>query len=948
MPSPFPRITTPDRGSDRAGPYFVFIHVAPEPPERRFQPAVVMSHQIAPLLKTKLFVVRPQERLVVRERLSELLDQIPRRKLTLISATAGFGKTTLISDWVRRTGYPTAWVSLDEGDNAPERFFAYLNAALRTVDPTIGALVTQALELPQLPSPESLMTLIINDMATREGELLLVLDDYHVITNSAIDEALLFFLEHAPPGVHVALTTRMDPSIPLARFRGRRELVEIRADDLRFSLEEAARFFNEQMRFDLTESDLAALQSRTEGWIAGLQMAALSLQGRHDMSDFIAAFSGADRYVLDYLLEEVITRQPKEFQQVMFSLAILDRFNGSLCEAVTGCPDGRALLEHLERANLFLISLDNRREWYRYHKLFGDLLLHRLQQEHEDLIPELHRRASRWLESERLVLGALTHAQAAGDDALIASILDKYWRDMLEHGKPEALRGTIERLIGNGFGENPRLMVQRAWFSALTNRMEEVAPLLEKIDTIFERRPEDPDRREIEGHVILMRAIMARDMGDTALTAELSERALQMIPERRRGEPGYGWITAHGVILSLLGDAHHAEGRPRQAAAAFERSLYYGRSTGDLYNKQLALVNLAREAFTMGELTRALELLDEIDETADSSGGVIRRVALQIDLRAKVLFERHDIEGAMERSMAAEEQTNIRRMGGLLQSAKVRFDLTVLTENWTELDRIVTDLEGFSLSSYWERFQTLLQAMRAEYHLRTGETAKALEWAEASRARTNDDGSQRRRTFFMRRDEDLLYCQIMMALERYDMIGELSAELERDYRRAEALPFLLRARSLRALMLQRMGDPSGLDILEESLALGAPERIIRPFTRPICDLTPLFAERKKRLAGRPEPLPADYIAKIYTAVGIDAPATVEVKPRRGYDIAGQLTAREMEILQLLALGYSNRKIGEKLYVSVNTVKTHITNLFTKLDAQNRVEALARAKEADLL
>ena len=381
-----------------------------------------------PILATKLYIPPPRPKVVLRPRLIERLNEgLFRRKLTLISAPAGFGKTTLVSEWVAGCERPVAWLSLDEGDNDPTRFLTYLVAALQTIAAKIGAGVLAVLQSPQPPPIESILTALLNEIATIPDHFILVLDDYHVIDSKPIDHALTFLLEHLPPQMHLVITTREDPQLPLARLRARGQLTELRAADLRFTPAEAADFLNQVMGLNLSAEDIAALETRTEGWIAGLQLAALSMQGREDIASFIQAFTGSHRFVLDYLVEEVLQHQPEHIRSFLLQTAILDRFCAPLCNAVTEREDGKEMLDVLERSNLFLIPLDDQRQWYRYHHLFADVLQAHLMEAQPDQVSSLHQRASAWYERNGLRSDAIRHALAAQDFERAAGLIELAW-----------------------------------------------------------------------------------------------------------------------------------------------------------------------------------------------------------------------------------------------------------------------------------------------------------------------------------------------------------------------------------------------------------------------------------------------------------------------------------------------------------------------------------------
>ena len=404
------------------------------------------------LLETKLYLPTPRAGLVPRPRLLERLDAGGAAKLMLVSAPAGFGKTTLLADWLaaRSSAAPgdrtVAWLSLDRGDNDPVSFWTYVIAALRTVVPEVGANELALLASPQPPPIQQVLTTLLNDLGATGSDIVLVLDDYHLIDAREIHEAMAFLLDHAPPRLHLVIASRADPSMPLARLRARGELVEVRAAELRFTSDEAAAYFNEVMGLQLTTQDVVALEGRTEGWIAALQLAALSMQGRDDVAGFIAGFAGDDRYIVDYLVEEVLQRQPGPVREFLLQTSLLARLSGSLCDAVTGGGGGRAMLEALDRGNLFVVPLDDRREWYRYHHLFADVLQSRLAEESPDLVETLHRRASDWYAGNGEPAEAIEHAFAGGHFDRAADLVELAYPALARDRQESILRHWLELL----------------------------------------------------------------------------------------------------------------------------------------------------------------------------------------------------------------------------------------------------------------------------------------------------------------------------------------------------------------------------------------------------------------------------------------------------------------------------------------------------------------------
>src|SRR5438270_6862564 len=470
-----------------------------------------------PILATKLYIPPLRPEVVIRPRLIERLNEGLQRKLTLIAAPAGFGKTTLVSAWVADCDGQVAWLSLDEGESDPTLFLTYLVAALRTIAPTIGEGVLSALQSPQPPPPEAILTALLNDLTTIQDQFVLVLDDYHVIEAKAIDQALTYLVEHLPPQMHLVIATREDPQLPLARLRARGQLTELRATDLRFTPSEAAAFLNQGMGLKLSAEDIAALEKRTEGWIAGLQLAALSLQGQQDATGFIKSFTGSHHFVLDYLVEEVLGQQSERVQTFLLRTSILDRFCGSLCDAVMMDPSvsGRATLEDLERANLFIVPLDNERRWYRYHQLFADLLRQRLPQstasstEDEGRgVAELHKRASQWFEDNGLEIEAFHHAVAANDVERAERLMEGKGIPLHFRGAVTALLNWLESLPTTVLDARPWLWVRSATLLLVNGQTTGVEEKLQAAEAALQGTEADDKTRKLGGQMARARATL--------------------------------------------------------------------------------------------------------------------------------------------------------------------------------------------------------------------------------------------------------------------------------------------------------------------------------------------------------------------------------------------------------------------------------------------------------
>ena len=446
---------------------------------------VTTTKHADPLLATKLYVPRPPLQLVYRPRLVERLQQTMERRLTLIAAPAGFGKTTLLSAWLQDAPVSPAWVSLDNGDDDPTRFWSYTLAALDTVRSGLGAIGLPLLQSPQPPPLEIILTAVINHLETLPGELVLVFDDYHVITAQPIHASVTFLLEHLPAHLHLVIATRADPPLPLARLRSKGQLVEIRSTDLRFTREEATSFLSQTIGTEISTEDITALETRTEGWIAGLQLAALSLQGRQDTSQFMQAFTGTHRFVVDYLTQEVLARQPADVQSFLLQTAILERLCGSLCEAVTGEPEGQAMLERLEEANLFLLPLDDERRWYRYHQLFAEMLRQRLQRVQPDRVALLHQRASAWYAQHELIREAVHHALAAPDFAQAARLVEQAFNALVRRGEIATLQRWAAALPDELVRSNIELSVLQGWLLFVRGKHDAAELHLQDIERRF-------------------------------------------------------------------------------------------------------------------------------------------------------------------------------------------------------------------------------------------------------------------------------------------------------------------------------------------------------------------------------------------------------------------------------------------------------------------------------
>jgi LuxR family maltose regulon positive regulatory protein len=694
-------------------------------------------HPLNPLLTTKLHVPRPRAHLVPRAHLTEQLQQGGERALTLVSAPAGFGKTTLLAQWLAESGMPVAWLSLEVEDNDPTRFLSYLIAALQTLDAQIGTAALTLLRTPQPPSPEVVLAVLTNDLVDRGGgDVTLVLDDYHVLTAESIQRGMAFLLEHLPPQLHLVLATRADPPLPLARLRAQGQLTEVRTADLRFDTEEVSTFLHAVMGLDLEASAIATLESYTEGWIAGLQLAALSLQGRTDVSAFLAAFTGSHRFVLDYLSEEVLALQPAPMQTFLLHTCILERLSGPLCDAVTGQEGSQAMLEGLERANLFVVALDDERGWYRYHHLFAEVLRSYLQQREPTLPPVLHRRASAWYEQHDLPAEAVQHALAIPDAELAARLIELIGFPITLHGQVSTVLGWLHALPEALVRTRPRLCVYHALLLIFTNQLEAAEARLQQAERGVQELPAE-EAQIIMGYVLAIRAGIASYSGDLMHGVSLAHQALNLLPEAEV-LPRAGVMAT--VVRAYLESGDVTPATEHEVAAA----VTLNRTFNNPFATVSSMILLARLHVLQGRLHQAAATYGQVAQV------VPRPEVLQSMFNSlfyyfglgDLLREWNDLDAA-ERHLA---------QGMALVNETLTLEPFVAMLGYSALARLeqargnstaaLATLDTLAHLAQQRHFPPPLltqeAAVRAQIELAQGNVAAALHWTDSSGLSTND------------------------------------------------------------------------------------------------------------------------------------------------------------------------------------------------------------------
>jgi len=905
------------------------------------------------LLATKLHVPRPPPGHVPRPRLLEAVSEGLARGRVLVCAPAGFGKTALLAEWVQGGRCPLAWLCLDAGDSDPARFWRYVMAALDRVRPGLAGRVGPLLGPPPPRSFEGLVTALINELAAQPGadEVVLVLDDYHLIDSEPVHASVAFLLEHLPPGLHLVLTSRADPPLPLARLRGRGQLAELRAAELRFTGQEAAALLADATGTGLSEAAVAALVARTEGWAAGLRLAGLSLRGQVDTAGFVAAFSGSHRFVLDYLTDEVLAVQPEQVRGFLLETSVLDRLSGDLCDAVTGRTGSQAMLEHVERAGLFLVPLDEVRSWWRYHHLFADLLRARLQEEQPSRVPELHRAAAAWHEAHGLADGAVRHAVAAGDLAWAARLMEQHVETLLRQSEGATLRRWLSALPPETLRTRARLCVAQAVSAIVGGQVEVAEPLIDDAERAYAATADEPYEpsvgramsvlANVPAWITFMRAEIARLRGDTERALECDRQALAQLGD---GDSYLRLLVRSSFVAAtdwLCGQLEQAERGLAEVVA--ERW-----SAGEGFLAVRACYDLGLMQRARGRLDAALATYRRALETGVGvAGGQLPYLGMAHVGLAGVLYERDELTAALHHAtrgvrlcrQLAFTQPLATGLATLAQIRQAQGDAAAAAAAMDEARQVEWSPQVVALlnpvPSLWARLK-----------LAHGDLAAVARWAAERGLGTDDEPS------YIREPEYLALARMVLA---QDLPGQAIALLERLLELAASqgrTGSVIEIQALRALALAARGDrAAALDTLAEALNLGAPQGYIRVFTDEGAPMHALLSRLAAHRGSQPTArgITPGYLAELLRASG---PVPAAPPPARAAPaapgLAEQLTARELEILAFLAQGAPNPRIAEELVVTVDTVKKHVSHVLGKLGAANRTEAVTRAHQLGLI
>ena len=897
------------------------------------------------ILVTKLYIPPHRANLVPRLSLVERLNEGLRRKLVLVSAPAGFGKTTLLGEWIAASGRSAAWLSLDEADNDPARFWSHFIASLQTLFPDIGVEQQNALQSPQLPSIESILNSLLNELAKVPYDFILVLDDYYALDSKQIDAPLTYLIEHLPPQMHLVIATREDPDLPLPRLRARGQLAELRIRDLRFTVSEAAEFLNKTMGLSLSSENVAALETRTEGWIAGLQMAALSMQGLNDTAGFIQSFTGSHRFVLDYLLEEVLHKQPETIQKFLLKTSILERLCAPLCDTVLldASVDGQETLEVLERANLFIISLDHERHWYRYHPLFAEILRNRLTRAYPDQVAGLHRRASDWYASNNFLYEAITHALTAQDWSRAAEIIELHSDELPIRGESAARLGWFEAFPSQVLLDRPGLGLVYAWALFMSNQLDRAEGQLDQLAPFVQTTP------SLLGEHYAIRVIIAARRYDMPAVIELARQALTHVPPEEASPRSRILVTLGGAYEETSGDIVAAKGAFREAYELGKASPSPS-AVGSAPLPLTALAYLADYEWLEGNLRKASKMYEQAVELAEKWGGQSSiALCLVQQGRAGLFYEWNDLDGA---ARALQECT---RIGDLWKSPRFlvpAYGLSALVmqahgqaEEALAMMNRAEQITRNSVSSPYDL--GMLAFYQISLWIAQNDFRAIALWEQGH------DFGWRSQTG---RARDALVIVLARAhIARFHRVRDVSALgtartlIEPTLEGAQTNGMKLtvtRLLLLDALVLYAQGDTaSALATLEHASTTAEPENYVRSFLdigEPMQELLSWSLESQ----ALSEPRLRAYAGKLLSC--FEADVLVAANQPTGEALIEPLSQRELEVLRLIAQGHSNREIGERLFLALPTVKGHTRIIFDKLQVQRRTEAVARARELGLL
>lgn len=898
----------------------------------------------AALLATKLHIPKSRPQIVSRPRLVDKLNDGFHHKLTLISAPAGFGKTTLLSEWIAGIEQPVGWLQLDEGDNDTTRFLKYLIAACQTGAPSVGEAILSELLSPQPLPAEAILTHLVNDIATLSDDLILILDDYHLIDAEPVNDVLAFLLDHLPAQMHLVIITREDPHLPLARLRGMGQLTELRAVDLRFTTDEAAEFLNRVMALDLSTVDINALENRTEGWITGLQLAAISMQGSSDAASFIRSFTGSHRYVLEYLIEEVLEQQSGDIQDFLLKTAILDRMTGSLCDAVADQTDSQATLAMLERANLFVIPLDHDKCWYRYHHLFASLLRSRLNIEHPNLIPTLYTRAADWYLEQDDTVKAIECFLLAGAHQEAANII-RLGRSAVFSRELSALGTNHSRVIqwldtlpSDMVKKDPMLSIMAAdslWFLGKRNA-ETIVPRYDDAERAYNRlvangdlTPDSPDYVSIPFAIFTGRSKLMTTLGNYELADHLARKALDLEHPDDPVLVVHAYIALHLANREMGNHSVTVESSRQIMNVSLPANYHYGFMEGMLgvgFSYQL-----------MGRLTESVDMYRQILAYAESNNLMWARQVVIVYIKwGEILCLQNDLAQAetyLTQAIELSEQYEYRVSEDYARLYLAQLKL-IQGDNQAALG-LLQDVDRVIYSSQLSAFMHEDGAISAWVQAKTGDVDLALAWADSLDIQVGE------RIGFWQSVELIHAARILVTAGQHHRASNLLEALIPAAQNSASLVTQIEALVLLAVIRDKQADnDAALTVLKEAIKLAAPECVERPFLNEGALMESLLSQ----VDSHEDPV-VTFTEELLRSFSVPDKKAYRPDP---VDWIDPLSDREIEVLALISEGLTNSEIATRLFLSPHTIKVHTRNIYSKLDAHNRTEAVLKARITGVL
>jgi len=887
------------------------------------------------LLLTKLYIPQPNPRVVIRPHLLARLNESLAHgcKLTLLSAPVGYGKSTLVSSWLSTTDCPAAWLSLDPEDDDPRQFWVYVIAALQTIHPELGQTTLALLQTTQMPSIEGLLSGLINQITTLSEKFILVLDDFHLIERIALYDGINYLLDHLPPQLHLVITTREDPPLPLPQMRAKGQMVELRVNDLRFSIEECAQFLN-QMGLNLQPEEITALGQRTEGWAVGLQMAALSLHELDDIAGFISAFAGDNRYVADFLISEVLESQPENIRNFLLCTAVVDRFTSSLCDVLVGDKSSQSgiIIEKIESLGLFIMPLDHVRLWYRYHQLFADLLRYRLKQEDPSKFVELNRTASRWYQAQGLIEEAVKYALIGEDHNQVADLIEISGLAMIGRSQLATLQNWIDALPGETIREHPYLSILLVWVGALTGQSDLAKQQLALAEKNLTSAPTDL-QSELLCQIALLRGYAARSGGDLNSSIKHILESLRYLPKDN--------VFLNCTIQLNLGGNYWLKGNFAALEEPLKQAIYFIDIPEVEYPALAGAGFLANAYLQQGKLHQVETLCKNIlEHKGHQNHPAVAYVLLE---QGELLYEKNDLDSALDvLTKTIEIGKSADKIVNLVRARQLLARVYCALGDQEEANALMKQADELFLQAN-PRYQ-VMHRIEFEYYrvcclLYQQKMLAALQWVDEYKIRRETVSNPWAAL------NELVYARVLVADGKPDQALLILKKCEESARSFEAGGWVIQTLTLQALCYQATDDmENALDCLRSAFSLAEPEEYIRTFLD--------FGLPIRQLLGQAAKMNIfpEYVARLLSAFPGNAGRIESTKPQlasSSQPLVEPLTDQELSILRLMAAGLSHNEIASELYLSLNTVKWHSTHIYGKLGVHRRAHAVARARELEI-